>query len=106
MSYRYMRILLFFDLPTITSNDLRKYRKFVKDIRKLGFYMVQESVYVKLCLDLQVVDSVTNKVKSFAPTNGNIMLLSITEKQFSKIKIITGEFESDTIVSDDRTIIL
>ena len=41
MGYRYMRIIIFFDLPTTTSADLREYRNFRKEIIKLGFMMLQ-----------------------------------------------------------------
>ena len=44
MSYRYMRTLLFFDLPTYTQTDRRNYRKFIKLLKTNGCYMLQESV--------------------------------------------------------------
>ena len=47
MSYRFMRILVMFDLPTETSEERRDYRKFRKNLIKNGFIMMQESVYVK-----------------------------------------------------------
>ena len=34
MSYRYMRVIVMFDLPTITANDGREYRKFRKFLIK------------------------------------------------------------------------
>ena len=48
MSYRYMRILVFFDLPVTTEDDRRVYRTFRKYLIKSGFLMLQESVYCKL----------------------------------------------------------
>ena len=50
MSYRFMRILVMFDLPTETSEDRRNYRKFRKNLIKNGFIMMQESVYVRLAI--------------------------------------------------------
>ena len=106
MSYRYMRTILFFDLPTLTSIDQKNYRNFVKEIKKLGFYMVQESVYVKMSIDRQAMESTLKKIYSFAPSKGNIMILSVTEKQFSQIKIIVGESKVDVITSNERTLFL
>ena len=38
---RFMRILLFFDLPTETNKDKREYRKFVKFLISEGFIRIQ-----------------------------------------------------------------
>ena len=48
MSYRYMRVMVFFDLPTVTSANRRDYAQFRKYLVKSGFIMLQESVYCKL----------------------------------------------------------
>ena len=50
MSYRFMRVLVMFDLPTETSLQRKNYRKFRKTLIKNGFIMMQESVYVKSAL--------------------------------------------------------
>ena len=106
MSFRYMRTILFFDLPTLTLIDQRNYRKFVKGIKKLGFYMLQESIYVKMSIDSQLAESVINKVKLLSPSKGSIMVLTITEKQFSQIQFILGENVSNIISSDERIVVL
>lgn len=106
MSYRHMRVLLFFDLPTYTSADIRKYRKFVKDLKAEGFYMLQESVYVKMALNRQVADSTKKHIKSFIPDNGNIMILCITEKQFSAMDIMLGENKTDVVNDTNRVTLL
>lgn len=104
MGYRYMRILLFFDLPATTSLDHKIYRKFIKDIKKEGFFRLQESVYVKMAINQQLADSTISIVKSCAPLDGNIMTLVVTEKQFSSINIIIGEFKTDVINTDNRIV--
>lgn len=101
-----MRVMLFFDLSTLTSEDLKSYRNFMKNLKKEGFYMLQESVYVKMVLNQQIADSTINAVKSFSPKNGNIMVLVVTEKQFSSIITIIGENKTDVINDIDRIVIL
>lgn len=101
MNYRFMRCILFFDLPSVTKSDLREYRKFTKT---LGFVMYQESVYTKLCLNETVVDSSINEVRKNLPKEGQVSILTITDKQFSSIKNILGESVSDVIISDERII--
>ena len=101
-----MRMMLFFDLPTLTSKNQREYRTFLKNLKKNGFYMLQESVYVKMALNQQVVDSTIIKIKEFTPETGNIILLTITEKQFSSIKILIGENKTNVITSDERVLVI
>ena len=58
MNYRYMRVIVFFDLPTETAEDKKEYRNFRKFLIKKGFLMLQESVYCKLALNMTVADSI------------------------------------------------
>ena len=99
-----MRLLLFFDLPVEKVEQQRNYRRFVKALKKNGFYMLQKSVYVKLGIDMQSIDSTIKKIKQEVPKDGNIMILSITEKQFASLEIILGDFKTDVIDTDDRLI--
>ena len=100
-----MRTLLFFDLPSVSLEDKRHYRRFVKTIKGLGFIMLQESVYYMLAINQQSVDTRLSIVKEKLPPEGNIMVLTVTEKQFANIKILLGNNETDVIASDDRTVI-
>lgn len=104
MSYRFMRTLLFFDLPTLTTEDRKNYRVFVKYIKTNGFYMLQESVYCKMSIDSHMANVTINKIQNNVPKEGNIMILTVTEKQFSSMKILLGESSSDVLTSDDRIV--
>ena len=101
-----MRIVLFFDLPTLEPKHQKAYRLFLKNLKKNGFYMLQESVYVKMALNQQVVDSTMIRIKEYVPSEGNILVLTITEKQFSSIKVLLGEVGSDVVTSDERVLII
>lgn len=101
-----MRIILFFDLPSITSIDHKIYRHFIKNITKEGFFRLQESVYVKMAINQQAAESTMSSIKAFAPIEGNIMTLVVTEKQFSSIIIVAGESKTDVINTDSRVIAL
>ena len=57
MSYRFMRILVMFDLPTVTSADRREYALFSKYQIKSGFMMMQESIYCKLSPNSTLADA-------------------------------------------------
>ena len=106
MSYRFMRVLVFFDLPSVEVSDKRAYVKFRKHLIKNGFMMLQESVYTKLALTQTVADSIIKSLRANSPPDGIVLMLTITEKQFSKMEYIVGKKKSATIDSDERLIVL
>ncbi len=101
-----MRVLVFFDLPVETSENRRNYRKFRKFLIKNGFIMMQESVYAKLALNSTQVDQIISDIKKERPPDGIVQILSVTEKQFSKMQIISGEMNTDIVNSDERLLII
>lgn len=105
-SLRFMRILVFFDLPTLTGEDKRNYRQFRKILIKNGFIMLQESVYCKLITSPSVEKSVKNLIQSNKPPSGLVQMLLVTEKQYSKMDYVIGEYTSDIIDNDSKLIIL
>ena len=106
MSFRFMRMLLFFDLPRDTSKEVRDAAKFVKELKSDGFIMLQESVYCKLLLNMSSFDSVRNRIDKIKPSKGNIILLTVTEKQFNSMEIVLGDITHKEFDSIDRVVIL
>lgn len=104
MSYRFMRMLIFFDLPTETSSDRRNYRRFRSLLIQNGFLMLQESVYCKLLLNATAQKTISEILRRNKPPKGIVQMLTITEKQFAKAEYIVGEFSSNIIASDERLI--
>lgn len=106
MSYRFMRVIVFFDLPVLTEENRRDYRKFRKTLIKSGFMMMQESVYCKLAQNSSVADAIAEHIKKDKPKAGLVQILRVTEKQYSKMEFIVGTKKNDVIDSDERLIIL
>ena len=106
MSYRYMRIVVFFDLPVLTESNRRDSRNFRKYLIKSGFMMVQESVYCKLAQNSSVADAVVENIKKNKPHEGVVQVLRVTEKQYNKMDFIVGERTGDVLTSDERLVIL
>lgn len=106
MSYRFMRVIVFFDLPTLTSEDKRQYRKFRKFLLKKGFVMMQESVYSKIALNGSVAESIERNLKKNKPSKGIVQLLIVTERQFSKMEYLVGAKQTKIIDSDERLIVI
>lgn len=99
-----MRIIVFFDLPTITLEDKKEYIRFRKYLIRKGFMMMQESVYSKLALNQTVSNAIVSSIKQNKPKSGIVQLLVITEKQYSKMEYICGSKKSNIIDSDDRLV--
>lgn len=101
-----MRVMIFFDLPTLTSANRKAYTKFRKYLIKSGFIMLQESVYCKLALNATAAEAIVQSVRKNKPEEGLVQLLTLTEKQFSKMESIAGEYKSEVLQSDERLVIL
>lgn len=106
MSYRFMRVIVFFDLPTLTLENKREYRKFHQLLIKNGFLMMQESVYCRMLLTPGAGKAVLDVIRKNRPTEGTVQTLTVTEKQFAGMEYITGEHHSEVIESDERLIVL
>lgn len=106
MSYRFMRVIVFFDLPTKTAKDRREYTAFRKFLVKSGFMMLQESVYSKIAVNPNAAEAVCENLKKKKPPAGLVEVLLVTEKQFSKMEMIVGERKSDVIDTDERFLII
>ena len=106
MSYRFMRLLVFFDLPTETNEDRRNYRNFRRCLIKNGFIMLQESVYCRMLITPTAEKTAMDVIRKNKPPSGTVQMLSVTEKQFSKMEHLVGEYHSEIIDSDERLVIL
>ena len=85
MSFRYMRVIVFFDLPVLTDANRIDYRTFRKFLIKSGFMMIQESVYCKLAQNSSMADIMVDNIKKNRPHEGLVQVLRVTEKQYSKM---------------------
>lgn len=101
-----MRLLVFFDLPTLTDDDKRNYRRFRKTLLQNGFMMLQESVYCRMLITPTAEKTAMDVIRKNKPPTGTVQMLSVTEKQFSKMEYLVGEYHSETIDSDERLIVL
>ena len=101
-----MRMLLFFDLPSVTNSDLKKYRKFRKFLIENGFSMLQESAYSKLLLHNTASINMVDKLQKNKPEKGSVCMLIITEKQYQKMILLIGELKGTFLETDERLVVL
>ncbi len=88
---KFMRILVFFDLPVKSKNERRAATRFRNFLLNDGYHMIQYSVYARVCNGMDAVAKHRARIKLNLPENGSIRLLVITEKQFEAIDILLGK---------------
>lgn len=106
MSYRFMRMLVMFDMPTETTRDRKAYRQFRKFLINEGFIMHQFSIYTKILLNNSAKNAMIKRLKDHTPDKGLITILNVTEKQFARMIYLSGDRDTRIAQSDDRLVFL
>ncbi len=87
----FMRLFVMFDLPTDTKRDRQYASKFRSHLIRNGFDMMQYSIYIRVCKGQDETDKYINRIKKALPPKGNVRVLQITDKQYSRMEILVGE---------------
>lgn len=101
-----MRLILMFDMPVETSSDRKAYRVFRKFLINEGFIMHQFSVYSKLVLNGTANLAMIKRINNNNPSKGKISILTVTEKQFSKMIYLCGDCNSSISNTEERIVYL
>lgn len=88
---KFMRIMVFFDLPVKTKAQRREATRFRNFLLADGYHMLQYSVYARVCNGMDAVEKHRQRVKQNLPENGATRLMVITEKQYEAIDILLGK---------------
>lgn len=87
----FMRLIVFFDLPVVTSIERKQYARFRKFLLNDGYTMLQYSVYSRICNGNDAVQKHMKRLRENIPNvNGAIRCMKITEKQFENMEILLG----------------
>ena len=80
-----------FDLPVGTKEERKAAAKFRQFLLKDGYYMMQFSVYIRLCNSIESSNTHQARIMQRLPKSGSVRALLITERQFESMKILCGE---------------
>ena len=104
---RFMRLIIMYDLSTETKIDIKEYSHFHKHIISRGFIMMQYSIYMKVLNAPTKKEYEIQAIKKKLPSNGNIRVLTITDKQYHDIKLLRGgKSINESINTENRRIII
>jgi CRISPR-associated protein Cas2 len=90
-AYRSMWVLTMFDLPVDTKKSRRAYAQFRKMLLKDGFARMQFSVYSRHCASEENAVVHLERVQRNVPPDGEVRVLTITDKQFERMRIFLGK---------------
>ena len=93
--YRILWLFVFFDLPTDTKKDRKNYARFRKSLQKDGFAMLQYSIYTRHCNSRENAGVHIKRVKSILPPKGEVILFTLTDKQFGMMEFFRGQSETE-----------
>lgn len=88
---RYMRLLVFFDLPVKTKKERFFASRFRRDLQNAGFMMLQYSVYCRVCKGQDSVNLYVLLLSKIVPPRGSIRVLSITDMQYARMTVLLGK---------------
>ena len=88
--YRFMWIMVLFDLPVITEKERKTATKFRNFLLDNSFEMVQFSVYIRPCPGKEHVERLIKLIEMNMPEEGKVDILSFTDKQYENIVTLRG----------------
>lgn len=103
---RFMRMIVFFDLPTLTKTDRKNASRFRKFLVSDGYTMLQLSVYSRICKGNDDVEKHAKRLKSLIPKEGSVRLLTVTEKQYASMEILVGTLKKEEEIGDLQLVLL
>ena len=89
--YRVMWIFVFYDLPTETKKDRKAFELFRRNLIQDGFSMFQFSIYLRHCASMENAEVHIRRIKAVLPPLGKVGIMTITDKQFGKIRMFEGK---------------
>ena len=87
---RYMRLIVFFDLPMVTKAEKRAYVQFRRFLLNDGYDMIQWSVYGRILNGKDAETKHLTRLADSLPPAGSVRCMTVTEKQYAGIKLLVG----------------
>lgn len=87
---RFMRMLVFFDLPVVTKAERRAYTLFRRFLINDGYDMIQFSVYGRILNGNDALEKHMKRLVNNLPPDGSVRCLTVTEKQYASMKLLVG----------------
>lgn len=90
-----MRLFVMFDLPVTSPKERKAAAQFRKFLLNDGYYMMQFSVYIRICNGHEAAQKHISRLSAKIPEKGSVRALIITERQYEAMKIFCGDKYAD-----------
>ena len=94
--FRALWVIALFDLPVDTKAARQAYREFRDLLLDDGFAMLQYSVYGRPCASSENAEVHHARITAFLPDDGEVRVLTLTDKQFERMAIYRGKLRGPT----------
>ena len=101
MSTEYIGLIMY-DLPMQTDDEILRYKNFRKKLVEKGYYQLQKSVYIIRSKTKEKIELAEKQLSILAPENSSIRSIILTDEQFQKMKIISGEATMGEKISNSK----
>lgn len=107
MINRFMRLLVFFDLPVSTRKKRKDYTEFRRFLIKSGFSMLQYSVYSRATRNYDDARKYKRQIERNLPPEGNVRVMVVTEKQYEGMELLLGEkMKDERYLDTEETVVI
>ena len=89
--YKGVWLFAMFDLPVVEKVERSRATKFRNTLLQDGFTMMQYSIYTRYCPSEEAGEVHRKRIKKALPPAGHVNVLTVTDKQFGKMKIYYGK---------------
>lgn len=89
-AYKFMWILVAFDIPVLTKKQRKAATNFRKDLLGEGYIMLQYSVYIKPIPSIQHREPLIGRLRKALPEEADVKVITITDKQYAEIIHLSG----------------
>ena len=89
-AYRFMWLLVMFDLPVMTKPERKAATKFREWLLDEGHEMSQLSIYMRFCVGREQVERRTRDIAKSRPGTGQVHVLAVTDRQFEQMAVFRG----------------
>ncbi len=104
--YRTVWLIVLFDLPTATPEERTDYRHFREFLLDDGYLMLQFSVYARHCASEENASVHTSRIHDVLPPDGEVRVISMTDKQFGRMNIFYGRIRRATERPPEQVLLL
>jgi CRISPR-associated protein Cas2 len=102
--YKFMWVMVLFDLPTTSKKERRAYTKFRNFLLDNSFEMAQYSVYVRHTNGKDAIKALIRKVEAAMTPEGKVDILQFTDRQYENIVCLRGARRTDSLKNPEQLV--